>query len=772
MGKLKKRKLFFFLAYFSVVFLWTNRVYSDDSSIQMIQGSEQTTESQSMDSGFEEGKISSETMSTEWNSSVNEPIESFIDNAVEETLSTVEIVEQADSVSQSSESVDEQTEETEPSSESQEGKELKILRGVTAVSNVDDLKKAVQDKNVTTILLTQDINLGMQSLPVNHSVIIDGTENHYTLTYGGGTLSTTGIYYDADNVTIHYKNINFGYQSALGQGSTTNANNYFGIAPPGGISRSKRTLIVENVGYYSDYGAQPFHMRQADAQIIFRGQNEFLLKGGFYSQEFAEASNFTFEKNSRTRVVDENTLELGFIWSATSPLNFRVEENAVVDIRTSHHFLYTDPDNPRINLADSSTLTIYQSDTPSISSTTKIVYQEHKSMDITLGQASNFSIRSQMTTQFKNLSLDLAADASADFSVGKGPVLKYNTAATFNLDNAERLSFNSENAKGSKTGPIGSETTAIHFLANQRGYSAFVNHSPDNLLAQWDTSSWSGTSGGFSRSGTNFSSEEKSALNSSIHLLITKNAPTLLSWDNVKIEPVKPIVEVTEKEIEAGFSDTFYWIDQTKDEQLRFELWSETEPIAKIGEGLTTDAVNFTKVDYTIDEKQIPVGPSTFWIKVFKQGKDSQFHFQDELPLEMNVIPGELSLLTVPDSLKWTGRFISESKGILQRDVENAMSFEVKETRRGARNWQLTANVTGSTDYSLVWQEALTGPSDLDGRVVWTNLDQEASDFVYKKSWSEDAGVLLKSDDYLPIGEHSGELLVVWNLGDVATNIE
>lgn len=159
-------------------------------------------------------------------------------------------------------------------------------------------------------------------------------------------------------------------------------------------------------------------------------------------------------------------------------------------------------------------------------------------------------------------------------------------------------------------------------------------------------------------------------------------------------------------------------------------------------------------------------------IKVFKQGTDNQFHFQNEARLEIDVTPGELNLISVPVSLKWTGRLISESKGVLPRDVENLMGFEVKDTRRGSQNWQLTASVIGTTDFSLVWKDEATGEGALDGQVVWTNREEDAADHFYKKSWPEDTGVLLKSEKYLKIGDYSGELSIVWHLNDVATNIE
>lgn len=132
------------------------------------------------------------------------------------------------------------------------------------VQTAKALAEAVR-RGETYIRLTADINIGRAAIPVKHSLVIDG-DHKYTYMYSGGENWHVGLYFAASNISITFKNLKIGDPRVK-----NSANNYYGIAPAENLIKNSK-IIVENVDYYSDRGAQPFHIRDASNQVVFRGK--------------------------------------------------------------------------------------------------------------------------------------------------------------------------------------------------------------------------------------------------------------------------------------------------------------------------------------------------------------------------------------------------------------------------------------------------------------------------------------------------------------------
>lgn len=415
-----------------------------------------------------------------------------------------------------------------------------VSADMVSVSTFDELKAAVLQDDTETINLENDIVLGTKSIKIQKNITIDG--QGHTITYGksgvGSLGLTNGIFFGTSNITIHYKNINFGYKELLGQSSTSNANNWYGIAPAE-YAKSGLTLIVEDVGYYSDYGAQPFHMDHEGNKVIFRGNNEFIMQGKFgtYSEEFAQVTNLTFDVGSHTVIHDENAKNAGFIWSYFESLTFNVKQDANVDITTSHDFIYGEAPaskNPTINIEDGGNLKIKQSDvlsTELLGASGKLIYQSDKNLIINTGYNSNLEIRTKNSSNFAQLSVNLGKESKTSFSSGNGSFLK-NSSSIFQINNISELTFKSEKGISSNTGPIGSINGAINFNKFSEGvvgYDIFINENfkmeTQNLPLSWKLSKQ-----GFSREGEEFSSDEKEALSSANQISISRTTEKELLW--------------------------------------------------------------------------------------------------------------------------------------------------------------------------------------------------------------------------------------------------
>lgn len=343
------------------------------------------------------------------------------------------------------------------------------------VGTVQELEAAIKGGE-TYVRLTADINIGATAIPVHHSVTIDG-DHKYTYMYNGGLSWHRGIYFAASNIAITFKNIKIGDAKVK-----HSANNYYGIAPADNSIKNSQ-IIVENVNYYSDYGAQPIHIRDDSNQVIFKGKNTFYTTknpGSVLVQEFAEATNFLFEEDSDTTITLDKGEVLGTFWPSTGPLELELKKRARLKVVTANSLVYTGIGaihNNRIKVGEEAVLDVK---TTRKNAGNLMFYNHDLAIDVqkngqllveTVGE-NNFNSNSDIhlgpgaKAKLKNINGDF-------FKKGKG---------TLTLDNADELVI--ETGKHGGTSPTGlvSDTANVRlepFNQETKGYGV---HADGQLL--------------------------------------------------------------------------------------------------------------------------------------------------------------------------------------------------------------------------------------------------------------------------------------------------
>ncbi|WEV60629.1 hypothetical protein OZX68_06845 [Streptococcaceae bacterium ESL0729] len=641
-----------------------------------------------------------------------------------------------------------------------------------SVGSVADLVIALALPTVDTINLTNNINLGAGAYSIPRNLTINGDKNdgmggRWTITYGqpGSSGSPNlGLVFGANNLTITLMNVNFGVQAALGSNSQTNANNNYGIIAPGGTG-SGRAIIAQNIGYYSDYGAQPFYLPAISDSLTLSGNNTFIMGGGSGSQEFAETCNITFSAGSTTNITDTNTENSGFIWAYNTGLNMQVGAGATVNISSKHDFIYSGY-NPVINIADGGVLNFTTTTPKSGNSNGRLIYQDGLSPTITLGVGSKFSAQTALTSVFQNMTVNQGRDSEVYWSSASGQAITTQTNSyllTFNINNASRLSFQGTSGK------VAGNNLRINFSTfsnGTTGYDAFVGSNPNPLLTQTNTNYWTVASGGnFTRNTTNFAPAEVTALNGATKLVLERRTPVLLSWADGSIVSSKSVTTAI-----GDFGDHLYWRDQGANRNLTFRIFdSSNNQVGPDFTGATTDGTtNYHSFTYYILSANIPVGSYTFTIRVYKTTSNGQ-KVEDTtgppLTLNLTVTDPPLVLVSAPTNLSWTNRTMSQSMGILTRDTGNTISVTVNDVRPTPQHWVLKTLVSGFDEYALLWKaDSGSSPVDLDYQTVFTNNDvsRDGSN-NYTKTWAEDVGVLAYTGDYLSIGSYSN-VTITWLL--------
>ncbi|WLV86604.1 pectate lyase-like adhesive domain-containing protein [Lacticaseibacillus zeae] len=343
------------------------------------------------------------------------------------------------------------------------------------VGTAQELAAAIK-RGETHIRLTADINIGDAAIPVRQSVTIDG-DHKYTYMYNSGLDWHRGIYFAASGIQITFKNIKIGKASVK-----HSANNYYGIAPADNSIRNSQ-IIIENVDYYSDYGAQPLHIRDKSNQIIFRGKNSFYTTknpGSFFIQEFAEATNFLFEEDSDTTITLAKGEVLGTFWPSTGPLNLELKKRARLKVDTTNALVYTGIGaihNNRIVIGEEAVLDVKTSRAVA----GNLMFYNH---DLTIDVQRNGQLLAETVsaTNFNsNSSINLGPGAKANLKNVNGDFFKKGKG-TITLDNADELILETGKFGGtSPTGLVSSQANVLLEPFNQetKGYEV---HADGQLL--------------------------------------------------------------------------------------------------------------------------------------------------------------------------------------------------------------------------------------------------------------------------------------------------
>lgn len=353
----------------------------------------------------------------------------------------------------------------------------------TLVGNAAELEQAIR-AGETYVKLTADINIDQLGIPVKNSLTIDG-DNKYTYMYNGGENWHHGIYFAANNIEITFKNLKIGDPKV-----SKSANNYYGIAPADdSINNSK--IIVENVDYYSDRGAQPFHMRMKTNQIVFKGKNSFFTTkkeaGIACVQEFAEGTNFLFEENSDTSIKMENNELVGTFWSVFAPIKIELKKNARLKVDSCNAFIYSDVAlGNKLIIGEGAVLDVNETDKVK----GKLIFQDHE-LDIDVQENGQLIANTAAPTPFNlNSSLNLGPGSKAKLKNKNGDFYCLGIG-TIKIDNADELSF--ETGKRGGTSPTGltglkDNLLFVAFNNDTRDYGIYADD--QRLETQHQPSSW------------------------------------------------------------------------------------------------------------------------------------------------------------------------------------------------------------------------------------------------------------------------------------------
>ncbi|MCT4393702.1 WxL domain-containing protein [Lacticaseibacillus paracasei] len=384
------------------------------------------------------------------------------------------------------------------------------------VKTTAELKEAIE-KGIPYVRLTADINIGREAIPVKNSVTIDG-DHKYTYMYNSGESWHRGIYFNASNISITFKNLKIGDRNVA-----ESANNYYGIAPADNHTENSK-IIVENVDYYSDRGAQPFHIRKPSNQIVFKGKNTFYtMKKGALVQEFAEATNYLFEEDSDTTIEMADNPLLGTFWASAGSLNLELKKRARLKVVSSNALVYTDGlahHNNRITIGEDAVLDAYLTD----KNDGAFMYH-HDDLVVDVQKNGQLLIQTTKATPFtKASSINLGPGAKADLKNLRGDFF-HSGDGTIKIDNADELSFGSgDHGTKSPTGLTAGKSANLIFApfsAETKGYDIYADN--QLLETQSDDSDWQLNGKKVERTPTKLDKSAANRIQKSTALRFTRN---------------------------------------------------------------------------------------------------------------------------------------------------------------------------------------------------------------------------------------------------------
>lgn len=256
---------------------------------------------------------------------------------------------------------------------------------------------------------------------------------------------------------------------------------------------------------------------------------------------------------------------------------------------------------------------------------------------------------------------------------------------------------------------------------------------------------------------------------------------TVLSWSGTTLDNSPQTLNLDAANIDSSkLSKTFYWKDLDNGENLRFKVMKDGVTVDILDDATTDGTDTFHEVPFNFPLGKNPApGIYTFTIEAYDVyyhtgADDTTGPLLDSLTLKV-VVTGELKFNVSTDILKWTKRTSGETKDIMKRDSGNDITLSVTDSRglpEENANWHVSATakaVDGKTaPFQLVWQkDAAAAPEPMTAGVNVLTKDEAAKNgYVYTKSWSNAAGVLIDSQNFLSVGNYSNRIEVTWQLYD------
>lgn len=253
----------------------------------------------------------------------------------------------------------------------------------------------------------------------------------------------------------------------------------------------------------------------------------------------------------------------------------------------------------------------------------------------------------------------------------------------------------------------------------------------------------------------------------------TPNAPTNLSLTDTKSTMSQSVSDYKDAVGKEGYAVPFYWQDDDKDNDLEFRLVKNNQRLQTLSTAKTSGSKTFKKEVFYLQDKDASYGENDLRIEVYRKNSEGILIKEPaELTFKLT-LKGRLSFEEAPEDLRWTKRGVRESKGLLARDTNQSMSLKIIDSRENNQNWWIGATLVypekNKPKFNLVWknghQETLPLGTDTR-RVLSKRLSNTTEAYHYQQEWSNDQGVLLQNDTYLPVGDYSKQVSVQWKLYD------
>lgn len=269
--------------------------------------------------------------------------------------------------------------------------------------------------------------------------------------------------------------------------------------------------------------------------------------------------------------------------------------------------------------------------------------------------------------------------------------------------------------------------------------------------------------------------EKKLFSSNPVYFWITKkDSMTEVSWNESSIEKIKK-QQVDMADIsDEGLDTEFFWKDIDTNDLLEFALFKGNEQL--IRKEVTTNGENKFNIEKLIIPKnKLSYGENNFTIQVKKLAPNGSDEILDKLILNVEVA-GSLYFETAPTAVSWTNRVPSQTKGILSRDKDNSIQLSVRDSRNipeQDKKWFLILSLRKEKEdsFEYVWKPSTNSdPIDLSTtslKVMDTNSALK-DNYNYYNEWNSQEGILLKSEEYISIGDYSHHTKFVWNLYDTA----
>jgi len=250
-------------------------------------------------------------------------------------------------------------------------------------------------------------------------------------------------------------------------------------------------------------------------------------------------------------------------------------------------------------------------------------------------------------------------------------------------------------------------------------------------------------------------------------------SPLNISWS--KDEMISDLNQSSDRVAlkESGYDLKFYYDGGMANSTIDYVLKKQDQSILASNVQNDEDPNSKKELGLTIPLSAIDYGSNEFILEVSERGSVAE---TQSLKCTLD-ITGSLQLVAAPPSLKWTDRTIGTSKGVSARDPDNVIDLAVQDSRKGTPDdWYVSINTVksnispGFSKVSLIWKD-LKGvtaeiPDAADAsslKIMDKNNTTTQSNYMNKLHLESDQGVLLDSEEYLPIGDYD-EMKVQWLL--------